>query len=141
MSLKVSISPSVKKMIKKEIKLYLIWLRENYNFPLDLKILISPDEFIVTMISREKVSATFFAPFDKKETGIIKVATGDFNGLLKENGKINALNMTLNSISHELQHYYQWVEDLEFDEEEAEDGAFELTIEYLQSKLKDKRNI
>ena len=135
MSLKVSISPSVKKMIKKEIKLYLIWLRKNYNFPLDLKILISPDEFIVTMISREKVSATFFAPFDKKETGIIKVATGDFNGLLKEEGKINALNMTLNSISHELQHYYQWVEDLEFDEEEAEEGAFELTIEYLQSKL------
>ena len=135
MSLKVSISPSVKKMMKKEIKLYLIWLRENYNFPLDLKIFISPDEFIVTMISREKVSATFFAPFDKKETGIIKVATGDFNGLLKEEGKINALNMTLNSISHELQHYYQWVEDLEFDEEEAEEGAFELTIEYLQSKL------
>ena len=135
MSLKVSISPSVKKMIKKEIKLYLIWLRKNYNFPLDLKIFISPDEFIVTMISREKVSATFFAPFDKKETGIIKVATGDFNGLLKEEGKINALNMTLNSISHELQHYYQWVEDLEFDEEEAEEGAFELTIEYLQSKL------
>ena len=141
MSLKVSISPSVKKMIKKEIKLYLIWLRENYNFPLDLKIFISPDEFIVTMISREKVSATFFAPFDKKETGIIKVATGDFNGLLKEKGKINALNMTLNSISHELQHYYQWVEDLDFDEEEAEEGAFELTVEYLQSKLKDKRNI
>ena len=135
MSLKVSISPSVKKMMKKEIKLYLIWLRENYNFPLDLKIFISPDEFIVTMISREKVSATFFAPFDKKETGIIKVATGDFNGLLKEEGKINALNMTLNSISHELQHYYQWVDDLEFDEEEAEEGAFELTIEYLQSKL------
>ena len=135
MALKVSISPSVKKMIKKEIKLYLIWLRKNYNFPLDLKILISPDEFIVTMISREKVSATFFAPFDKKETGIIKVATGDFNELLKEKGKINALNMTLNSISHELQHYYQWVEDLEFDEEEAEEGAFELTIEYLESKL------
>ena len=43
--------------------------------------------------------------------------------------------MTLNSISHELQHYYQWVEDLEFDEEEAEEGAFELTIEYLESKL------
>ena len=135
MSLKVSISPSVKKMIKKEIKLYLIWLRKNYNFPLDLKILISPDEFIVTMISREKVSATFFAPFDKKETGIIKVATGDFDELLKEKGKTRALNMTLNSISHELQHYYQWVEDLEFDEEEAEEGAFELTIEYLESKL------
>ena len=138
MNLKVAISPVVQKIIKKDIKLYIVWLRENYNFPLRVKIFISHDEFVKNMATGEKVSATIFCPFDKKDTAIIKVATGDFNGLLKENGKVNSMNLTMNSISHELQHYYQWVDDLGFDEEQAEDGAVELTCEYLDSKLKNR---
>ncbi|EUJ21569.1 hypothetical protein [Listeria aquatica] len=38
---------------------------------------------------------------------------------------------TLNTLSHEIQHYYQWLDDELFDEEEAEYGAEELTYEYL----------
>ena len=135
MNLKVAISPVVQKMIKKDIKLYLVWLRKNYNFPLKVKIFISSDEFVRNMGTGEKVPATIFHPFDKTDTAIIKVATGDFNELSKENGKVTAINMILNSISHELQHYYQWVDDLVFDEDQADEGAIALTLEYLESKL------
>ncbi|GAC41990.1 hypothetical protein [Paenibacillus popilliae] len=45
--------------------------------------------------------------------------------------------MTLQSLAHELQHYYQWLDDDEFLEDEAEEGAGELIREYLEDKFEE----
>jgi hypothetical protein len=68
------------------------------------------------------VSATFFAPFDKCVEPYIRVATGDYLELLEKNGQDNALAAFLGSIAHEMGHYYQWIDDLELDEEGAENN-------------------
>jgi hypothetical protein len=50
--------------------------------------------------------------------------------MLKERGQDNALAAILGTIAHELGHYYQWFDDLELDDEEAEEGA-ENESEYM----------
>lgn len=43
--------------------------------------------------------------------------------MLEENGQDNALAAILGTFAHELGHFYQWLDDLELDDEEAEEGA------------------
>ena len=50
--------------------------------------------------------------------------------LLDKNEQDDALAAILGSIAHELGHYFQWIDDLELDEEEAEEGA-ENNSEYM----------
>ena len=131
---KVSISHKVDKHLKKEFRNYISWLEENYSFSLDLEIYVNEDDHIVNSVTGERALATFFFPFDKTDTGIIKVSTGDFKTTLKRNSTRDSILGTVNTLSHELQHYYQCVDDLEFDEEQADDGAVSLTWEYIESK-------
>lgn len=66
------------------------------------------------------------------EEPYIKVATGDFTKGKQEYGVFQMLFNTLNTLSHEIQHYYQWLDDELFDEEEAEYGAEELTYDFIR---------
>ncbi|WP_239256998.1 hypothetical protein [Listeria ilorinensis] len=92
--------------------------------------------------SGEPASGTFFGPYEKTEEPYIRIATGDFQLLKKEEGVFQAAFTILNTLSHEIQHYYQWLDDEEFDEEIAINGAAELTEEYItffvEGFLKDK---
>ncbi|MED4002555.1 hypothetical protein [Priestia aryabhattai] len=81
------------------------------------------------------VSATFFAPYDKQEEPYIRIATGDYMELLHELGKDDALASILNSIAHELGHYYQWIDDDELEEESAEG-----TADYIMGLYSDTRD-
>jgi hypothetical protein len=55
------------------------------------------------------VSASFFAPLDRKVEPLIRVATGDYRQLKRSRGRDNALAAFLHSFAHELVHYQQWV--------------------------------
>jgi len=57
----------------------------------------------------DRVSASFFAPFDRSVEPFIRIATGDYAQLKKELGRDNALAAFLQSLAHELVHYQQWV--------------------------------
>lgn len=122
--------PKVHPAIKNNFIAYAKWLRENYDFPQRVVVYVKDTEHIMTK-NKEQVSATFFAPFNKLDEPYIKIAAGDFDKLKKEMGVFQAVFNTLNSLSHELQHYYQWIDNEELDETEALEGAEELTYEYL----------
>jgi hypothetical protein len=61
----------------------------------------------------DKVSATFFQPYDKLTESYIKIAAGDYYDMLNKWGKDQALGAILHSIAHELTHYFQWINDVQ----------------------------
>ncbi|MEF2098400.1 hypothetical protein V3595_27930 [Bacillus sp. CFBP9009] len=62
----------------------------------------------------------------------LRIATGDFEELVSERGKNDALWAILHSMAHEIIHYQQWLEDKEMDEKEAENGSEELLDSYYE---------
>jgi len=84
------------------------WLRQEYEFPIRVPVYLFPSKQIVTMHG-DRVSASFFAPFDRSVEPFIRIATGDYAQLKKELGRDNALAAFLQSLAHELVHYQQWV--------------------------------
>lgn len=61
-------------------------------------------------------SAIFFEPFDKHNEPFIRIATGDFNEMKQKSCQDDALASILGSISHELTHYFQWINDIRLTE-------------------------
>jgi len=57
----------------------------------------------------DKVTASFFAPWDRRVEPYIRIATGDYLKLKEESGRDNALAAYLHSFAHEFVHYQQWV--------------------------------
>ena len=70
---------------------------------------LSPRELITT-IHGTKVAASFFAPWNRNEEPYIRIATGEYPSLKKEIGRDNALAAFIDSMSHEVIHYRQWIE-------------------------------
>jgi hypothetical protein len=84
------------------------WLRKNYDFPVRVPVYLFPSEYIFNW-DREKISASFFAPFCRHEEPYIRIATGDYESLKAERGRDNALASFLCSLAHEIVHYQQWI--------------------------------
>ena len=101
-------TPTVHRLIKKEIFRYFVWLDKNYEFP------------------------------EKGDGSILKMACGDYIELLKEYDFQDMLGIMLFSLSENIQNYYQWVDDLEFDEEKAKESAQEMLDEYWGYRKKAK---
>jgi hypothetical protein len=130
--LRIRCDKNVPDVLKKAFLHFAKWLRYHYEFPRRVPVYVKASYHIVTRFTKEHATASFFAPFDKNEEPYIRVATGDFYDLEKKHGRKNAILTTLNSLSHELQHYYQWIDDDELLEDEAVEGAEELTWEYIE---------
>lgn len=94
---------------------YARWLRENYEFPVRVPVYLSGQAEIKTMHG-ERVSASFFAPWDRSEEPYIRIATGDYPALKRESGRDDALAAFITSLSHEIAHYLQWIESGELSE-------------------------
>ena len=114
---------------------YASWLRRNYEFPIRVPVYLSPRERITTMHGLQ-VTASFFAPWNRKVEPYIKVATGDYSSLKKEDGRENTLAEFIASMSHELVHYWQWLETGDVWERGVERKAdamlrrYELTVDH-----------
>ncbi|MBU8688601.1 hypothetical protein KM918_14835 [Priestia megaterium] len=109
------------------------WLRTQMEFPIRVVIYLKKDYQIKNRTTKEMVTATFFAPYEKDVEPYIRIATGDYKELIRERGKIDALYAMLDSIVHELYHYQQWLEDKELEEEEAEEKGSQLVDEYAEN--------
>lgn len=119
--LRLKIEESVQLELKTAFKDYAKWLRKEYDFPIRVIVYIKARKTI-RISNSEEVSALFFAPFCKEEEPYIRIATGNYEELVEEFGEEGAVFSTLNSLSHELQHYYQWIDDAELDEDIAVEG-------------------
>ena len=85
------------------------WLRANHDFPVRVPVYLLPGEFVRTVDGKQR-SASFFAPFDPSEEPYIRIATGDYPEIARTEGHDNALASFIVSMSHEVIHYFQWVE-------------------------------
>jgi len=97
-------------VVRRAVVRYLKWLRKRYEFPVRVPVYLSPMRQIVT-VHGKKVSASFFAPWDRCEEPYIRLATGDYRELSRELGRDDALATFLCSLSHEVLHYQQWIAD------------------------------
>lgn len=61
----------------------------------------------------DKVYGTFFEPDDFLVEPYIRIATGDYQEMQRKYGKDNALASILQTIAHELTHYFQWINQIE----------------------------
>jgi hypothetical protein len=88
---------------------YARWLRRNYDFPVRVPVYLRPSDHLVTR-EGHRASASFFAPFDLRVEPYIRIATGDYPALRRQNGRDDALAQFICSLNHELIHYWQWLE-------------------------------
>jgi hypothetical protein len=109
------------------------WLRYNIEFPIRVVVYLKKAYRIKNITTKELVSATFFAPYEKNVEPYIRIATGDYKELVKQRGREDALFAILESIAHEVIHYQQWLEDRPIDEEEAEQKGVELVQRYAET--------
>ena len=109
--LRLVIECSVDKDLGASCRRFAQWIRKEYYFPLRVPVYIKGARFIKTMDGDTAVG-TFFEPDTFNMEPYIKIATGDYSDLLESIGRDNAIASILNSISHELTHYFQWINGL-----------------------------
>lgn len=105
------VDPEVRRACKEFCK----WLRSEYYFPKRVPVYIKSSEKIKTS-DGDLVSATFFQPCDRNHEPYIRISTGDYPQLKKKHGQDIALAAILRSITHELTHYFQWINDIKLTE-------------------------
>ena len=88
---------------------YARWLRLHYDFPVRVPVYLSQHPQILNS-EGEFISASFMGPFDPNEDPYVRIATGDYEDQLNEFGRDSALAANLHSLSHELIHYWQWLD-------------------------------
>lgn len=120
--------------VKRACKEYINWLKSSYDFPIKVRFYFRSSETI-RAADGELVSAIFTMPIDYKHDPYIRIATGDYQDLKKGRGQDNALAAILNSITHELTHYFQWINGIELTargyEQQAIYYARGIVYEYL----------
>lgn len=87
---------------------YARWLRARHEFPVSVPVYLLPGHTVRT-VDGQTCSASFFAPFDRSVEPYIRIATGDYPSTKRRIGRDNALAGFLNSLSHEIVHYFQWI--------------------------------
>jgi len=91
------------------------WLRTQYEFPVRVPVYLLAGDQVLTMHGH-KCSASFFAPWSKKDEPYIRIAAGDYEEYRAEHGRDNALAAYLGSFAHEVVHYLQWIRTNEISE-------------------------
>ena len=110
--LRVRYAPGVDPEVKASIGRFVDWIRWQYEFPMRVVLYVKAEKSIHAM-DGTYVNGTFFRPYDPFTEPYIRVATGYFQDDMKKRGRDNALATILNTVAHELTHYYQWVNGLE----------------------------
>lgn len=131
-SVRLHFSKGVHPQLRKEIMLFLRWIRRVYVFPRKVDIQISDEMFVLTFLTDEQVSASIFIPDNERFNVLIRVSTGDYLSTVQNDGYRVAVCSILGSIAHELTHYYQWVKDPDcrFNEAQARAKAVRIVSKY-----------
>ncbi len=112
-------------------KYFAKWLRQHNDFPIRFPVYLSPKEKVKGKDGKYKVSY-FFAPFDNSVEPYLSVATGDFQEMVRDSGKDNALFNLLYSLALGIVRYQKWIEDnSKVDLYAPEDDATNLLYAYI----------
>lgn len=87
------------------------WLRKEYFFSIRVPVYVKGKKYIKAM-DGEMVYGTFFQPYNKTYEPYIRVATGSYTDNSITLGRDDALALILETIAHELTHYFQWINDI-----------------------------
>ena len=135
--LRLKFDKGVDSEVKRACKEFCKWLRKEYFFPMRIPVYIKSSKHIKAL-DGELVSATFFRPNSYKTEPYIRVAVGDYYDLIKVHSKDDVLAMILCSISHELTHYFQWINNLPLtligEERQATKYAQYILDEYAETR-------
>ncbi len=118
--LRIRNEKDVDREIKRAVIEFAQWVRKHYDFPVRIVVYIKNRKLIKAM-DGEMVSATCFLPFSKEVEPYARVSVGDYETVKEKRGQDNALAGILCSVAHELTHYFRWLSDEEFDDEEKEE--------------------
>ena len=135
--LRVRYEKEVDPEVKRAINDFVCWLRTEYVFPMRVIMYIKAARRIKA-IDGDMVCGTCFRPTDRNNEPYIRISTGDYPELLKKRGKDNALASILYTISHELTHYFQWLNDLELtlvgEERQATNYSSKIISNYAETR-------
>lgn len=96
--------------VRSALNRYARWLRKSHTFPMRVPVYLFPSSTITTQ-DGTRVTASFFAPSARDVEPYIRIATGDYPELKRMRGRDDALAAFIMSFSHEIVHYYQWLEN------------------------------
>lgn len=94
--------------VKRALHKFCVWLRREFDFPVRVNVYVKAAASIKAK-DGEMVSATFFGPYDHSLEPYIKISTGEYYKLKSKYGRDDAIASILKSLSHELSHYFQWL--------------------------------
>ena len=98
--------------VKRAFSQFALWLRTKSCFPLRIVVYVKKTRTVRSQ-DGDNVVGKFFEPFSYLDEPYISVATGDYDELMRDIGKDNALASILLTLAHELTHYYQWINDIQ----------------------------
>lgn len=137
--LRFVIEKNVDPEVRRACKEFGVWLRKKYYFPIRVPIYVKASERLKAS-DGSLCTGTFFGPYNKDVEPYIRIATGDYFDLdlLYEWGKDNALWAILETIAHEISHYFQWINDIELtligEERQAKKYATFILDEYSETR-------
>lgn len=105
------IDKDIDEEVKNACKSYCKWLREKYCFPVRVTVYIK-NTYRIKAEYGELVCATYLKPDAISAKARVRIAVGDYNDIVENEGKLNALDGVLFSISYGLTRYYQWINDI-----------------------------
>lgn len=102
-----NVNPKVAQFCKQFAK----WLRKEFYFPIRVVVYIK-SSYRIKARDGDMVIGTFLRPFDYKVEPYARLATGDYQELVEKSGEEQAMWAILRSFSHELTHYFQYINNL-----------------------------
>ena len=95
-------------------KNFVRWMRKEFFFPVKVNIYVK-ENYRIKAKDGELVVGTFWRPegFEQDNTPYVRIATGDYQELVAERGKKEAMWSILGTLAHELSHYFQYINQLE----------------------------
>lgn len=136
--LRIRSNPNICPEIKQSIYILGKWMRRRFEFPIRVVVYLKEEKGIISSTG-EEVSATFFAPYQKSEEPYIKIATGDYEEMVRTCDEGFAIYPYLVSMAHEIVHYQQWLDDRPFDEEEAERESERIVDNFIEQTCEEIR--
>ena len=130
-SLNVRVQPSVNRLLGKRLEEFLKWFDLTYEIPQRLDISITGAKYVFSLDDRKPSEEVF----------IIRFSTGDFFEKIRKDGKEIGLNTEIHSLLHQIQYYYQFIDDRLLDWEEAEEVADKITNKYADYLAKEEPHL
>lgn len=110
--LSLKIDSTVDDDVRVACKNFAKWMRQEYYFPLRVPVYVRGTAYIRTM-DKDRVAGSFFEPDSFDTEPYVRIAAGGYADLLASRGRDDAIASILFTLSHELTHYFQWINALQ----------------------------